>query len=120
MKTNYQNLSNFEASVILVASLGVALVGLEVYAGLPAQTQGQVADAFLGFDLHEQISAAASKVSFASELVFAATDEFYKQFDIAFVQTFSFPDQIGVPVLMAAQTIGRYSDSIALNYQNNN
>jgi hypothetical protein len=112
MKTNYQNLSLFEGLSVIVAVIGVALIGFEVYASCSSSVQSEIASAFSIFDIHEQTSATISNIQF----VMATTQAFYDEFDLAFQQTFSYPDQIGEPILHFASAVGTYADSIAGNY----
>ena len=112
MKTNYNNLTKFEACIVFVAVVGIALIGLEFYAGLSAQTRTQVAAAFEVFDLHSQFN----QVSSMAETTIAVTNDFYNQFDIAFTQVFSFPDAIGTPLIQVADSFGSYAEAVASNY----
>jgi hypothetical protein len=116
MKTNYNNLSLFESCAIFMAALGMLLIGIQIYLILPGENQIQVAGAFNLLDVHESFAQAQVTTQFVT----GTMDDFYKQFDIAFTELFSFPDTVGTPVIKFADAIGNYSDSVGTGYAQNN
>lgn len=115
MKTNYNNLTPFEVCIVIAAVIGLALIGVEVYVSMPSHQQKAMTAAFSMFDMHEEFVSVANTYTFAT----GTMQEFYRQFDIAFNQTFSFPEEIGEPVLKFAKTVNDYSSFVAANYQKN-
>ena len=118
VKTNYQNLSAFEMSAVVVAAIGLVLVGLQIFVTLPADKQMQVAAAFQILDVHNSVAGAYSGVAGTYALATDTMQNFYEQFDIAFVQTFSYPDTIGYQTQRIATAVANYSDSVAVSYRN--
>ncbi|MBX4204884.1 MAG: hypothetical protein KW788_01690 [Candidatus Doudnabacteria bacterium] len=116
MKTNYNNLTAFEACAIFIATIGLVLIGFEIYITLPTHQKTAVSDAFGMFDMHEHVAKVTDKVQFA----YMVGEDFYNQFDLAFTQVFSYPDQVGVPVLKFANSLDTYSQSVAYGYRVNN
>lgn len=116
MKTNYQNLTGFEAAAVFVAIIGIGLIGFEVYVTLPQRTQIEVVAAFEIFDVREPVAKTVSAV----DTVLAITEENFKQFELAFIQTFSFPEEIGEPLIAFGDSFANYSEAIAANYMRNN
>src|SRR3954468_1254836 len=113
MKTNYHNLSGFEASVVFVAVLGLGLIGWEIYATLPTPTQTAVTESLAIFDVRTPMN----KLAGAIDTVLDITQDNFDAFEVAFTQTFSYPDQVGEPVIHLAQSFGNYTDSLAVNFQ---
>jgi hypothetical protein len=116
MKTNYNNLTFFEMCAVFAVVVGVGLICFEIYTALPQNEKAQVSGAFVMFDMHEDF--AQSAIGFQSMAFFM--QNYYDQFDLAFTQTFSFPDEIGTPVLKFASALDSYSQSVTYAYQQNN
>jgi hypothetical protein len=116
MKTNYNNLTSFEACIILIAVVGVALIGVQIYVSLSRTQQVAITDAFSMFDMHQEFA----KISDNTQFTLGVMQSFYDQFDVAFVQTFSYPDLVGTPVMKFTASFENYSQSVALGYKQNN
>jgi hypothetical protein len=116
VKTNYNNLSFFEMCAVVAVVVGVALICFEIFAALPQNQKLAVSDAFAMFDMHEELATSAATI----ESVHFAVQNYYDQFNIAFVQTFSYPEQIGTPVLKLADALDSYSQNVSYAYVQNN
>jgi hypothetical protein len=116
MTTNYQKLNPFEILSILVAVLGLGLILSEIFITLPQKQQLAVAQSFQIFDMRQEVSQVADTTQFVASTV----NDFYAQFDMAFVQTFSFPEQVGKPIIQVAQSLDDYANTMAINYEINN
>jgi hypothetical protein len=115
MIIDYDKLTAFEASSIVVAAAGLALIGTEIFISMPMQTRTELASAFNLFDMHEQVATVSSTAQFS----YTVAQDFMEEFDLAFNQTLSFPDQIGTPLIKFADSFSTYSRSMAINYQAN-
>jgi hypothetical protein len=117
VKTNYNNLSLFESCAIVIAAVGLALIGLEIFVTLPSDSQEKYAAAVRDtFDMHDNYYQVANNVEF----VFGTVDAYYNEFYLASTQVLSFPDEIGTPILKFADDFGNYMSSVADNYTENN
>jgi len=126
MKTNFQNINTFEACTIFMIVVGVALIGAVFYDSLNDSQQSKLNYAVSFLDVHEQAAQESEAVAF----IFNVPNEFFNQFNIAFIQTMSFPDnvaqaldtaqEIATSVEKSVQTIadvvGNYSDQVAFDY----
>ena len=120
MKTNYSNLTSFEAATVFVAVVGLGLVGMEIYYTVPTQIQTAVGESATLFDMHEQIRIALDTTENTADILLGTTQEFYDQFAVAFAQTFSYPETVGVPTIHFATAVSNYSKSVAQDYVRNN
>jgi hypothetical protein len=113
MKTDYQNINAFEASVVAMIVLGFVVLGMVVFSGLAPRQQKNVASAFDLFDFHEAAAQSIDSVQF----LMGVPEEFYNQFYIAFEQVAALPPETLTAPREVAQrlydSIGNFSDQIA-------
>ena len=83
MQTDFSKLRFFEAAIIGMIFLGLAIIGSEIYLSVPQSAQESIAFALEIFDLHEPITEQAYQLQ---ELI-AVMEDVYKEFNLAFIQT---------------------------------
>ena len=117
MKTNYKLLTMFEVATVFMAVAGFVLIGVMLFANLTPRTQTKVTSSFDILDMNQTAAQANQVVGF----VFDSTDEFYKQFYVAFTQIATLPPEIfETPVRIASnfyEAFGNFSDQVGLDYR---
>lgn len=115
MKTNYNNLTKFEICAIFVAALGITFIGWSAYISMSPESQVKVVDAMSILDMHEQFISSAN----TAVLAYGATQNFYNEFYLAFAQTLSFPERVGMPLIHLASGLDDLSQILGSNYAQN-
>lgn len=123
MTTDYKNLSRFEAAAIVMIAVGIALIGFQFFTALPEGAQNNVVSALQVFEMSEPIAEVWSVQTTVYDYTVGGMGEFYEEFYVAL-------GEIGAPVVEQvaatastyaniAHAVAEYSDTLALNYQNN-
>jgi hypothetical protein len=120
VKTNYDNLTSFEAATVFVAIIGIGLVGFEFYVAMPNNLQSNLSEAVSILDIHEEATSLAYSALSNAGIVFDITEEVSSQFALAFSQTFSYPEAVGIPTEKFALALEEYSSYVGENYEMNN
>jgi hypothetical protein len=138
MTTDYRNLSFFDAAAVVMIMVGVSIIGFQIFISLPEQSQADLASAFEVLEMSDAIAEAWQAQLTAHELVFSGMGEFYKEFNVALVETVAPVVEEGTRVsaetyssvaysyeaavdgiIAAANGFVEVSESLASNYQDN-
>jgi len=115
MRTNYHNLTFFEAAVVAMIFIGAGLIGSQIYLALPEQTQQAVVASVQIFDAdgawQKGWSVAAKTLSVAKN--------FQQEFYLAFSELAAVDVQIPPQVILAWNEFLEYSDYLAGNHASN-
>ncbi len=110
MKTDYNKINLFEASVVAWSFLGLALMGGIFFSSLTPKNQASLVRAVSILDIHEQLANTADGLEFVSSI----PNEFNKEFYIAFTQILELPSETyEFPAEVASQIIS--TTKIAVN-----
>lgn len=116
MKTDYGKLNRFDVFAVILVAIGIAIIGTELFLGLPHAHRKSLTDAVRMFDIHEQFE---SHVAFYGS-VLDGMDRVYQETYVAFGETWSFPEATSdwsSRVGRAMSALGSLSDQLAGNYE---
>jgi len=120
MKTNYQNLNRLEALAVVIASIGIFLVGVIAFNALDSKQQNNIALALNIFDLHEDF---VEQGGLIKTVLIDAPQDVLDEFYIAFAQTMVLPDEslgwwqtVGQQTTLAFNNALEFSDRTAIAF----
>src|SRR3989338_6677211 len=120
MRSNHEMINTFEAAAVVMAFVGILIIGMILLASLTPRQQKVVLTSFELLDAGELVGETAQ----TAETIIDIPNEFYKQFYIAFNQLAILPAEIFIKPIGALKktyaALGNYSDLIASNYQKQN
>jgi hypothetical protein len=110
MKTDYNKINLFEASVVAWSFIGLALIGGVFLSSMTPKNQTSLMQAVGIFDIHEHLEKTADGLEFVLNI----PNEFNKQFYIAFTQVMELPrESYEFPAEVAREIIS--GSKIAIN-----
>lgn len=124
MKTNYQNLSFFDAAATFMVLAGMVLIGFQFFVSAPPEVQHKITSSLSILDLHETWETQLAVNSF----VFGGMNEFNRQASIALVEILPRFDFTPVQKTYTAvagllKSAGNFADAfttqLASNYETN-
>lgn len=115
MKTDYGKLNHFDVLAVLLVAVGLVIVGIEIFVGLPQAYKQELSLSLNVFDMHEQI---ADQADLTRSLVLSA-NEFYDETYVAFAEVWGYPEFVGDwsdRLDRSFVAIGGYADGMAGEY----
>ncbi len=131
MKTDYKNLSLFEAAVVVLIVVGLGLISLQIFIALPEGSRTQLGSALQVFEMSDAVAEVVKTHEIVNRYVFKGVGEFYNEFYLAMSEVLV---PVGEGILdttaVAQRTVAaggsfmkefvQLSDYLASNYANNN
>jgi hypothetical protein len=123
MTTDYKNLSLFEAAAVVMISVGIALVGFQVFISMPDAAQAKVAAALQVLEMSDAAQEIWAVEQAANDIVFNGMEEFLDGFYVALGEV-AMPiagnlEETAGSFTAAMDALNEVSEHIASNYQNN-
>jgi len=119
MKTDYKKLTWHDTCVVIMITLGVVLVGFELFVSVPETAQQRVVEGFEILDMHEEIALNFNRLDF----VLSVSQTYMEEFNLAFTELLVIPQEdLEFPnkVASAFENFLQFTETVAAAYQINN
>lgn len=124
MRTDYQNINKFEVGIVCVIAIGFVIIGVILFSSLTPRKQAEISGALNMFNIRQEAAETIETVEF----VYNIPDEFYKEFNMAFVQVATLPeDTLNVPLdtytqlyRIVAYVVNNLTDQALVGYRAQN
>jgi hypothetical protein len=90
MTTDYKKLTRYEAALIGMIVLGLAIIGFEIFSSLPGSAQASIKQGMAVLDIHESVV----EQSYQMAMLLDVVDDVFPAFNESISQTFAIDEEL--------------------------